>query len=635
MAVSNAEKARTKKWQDRINSANKLYDKWSERYQTAKLEDYYLGRQWQGLGITEEDAKKLYVINLVFATIETNKPSMIFQNPQVRFSVKPTHADDLMTNAEERVRLCQDTVQSFIDDPDFGFVEETSLALHEAHFRYGIIEVGYTGDWIDNPEAGKPVLKEKDPDRAGGKEGEEQEEPQAVIDSEGKPVIQPDRIPQSENLFLKRIPASQFRCSISSKNRASQNDWVGYYEWHYVEDIKANPLYKKGAKDLKASGSLNSELRDTPGDDETEADSERRSGMVKVWKIWDIRGKKKKVIADGHERFLQEGENYSFLPLAFLRLYPVLDSFYPCPPVHQWVGPQDEINETRDAQRAHRRRFYRRYTRMQGAIDDVEMEKLETGGDGVCAISNVPNPIQEVPLAPMGGDAWQHLDASRSDFLQISGTGGDQRGIAESETATQASIIDRHNNLREGSARNRVQTWLAEISRLMLLTMRESMALPFWIKKNVDVTAIEANQGSEIMRVAQLWQEIHAEELGTTDVEVQIDLSTMSPISQEQERNSWNQILGLLTNPNLTMVLSMSPVLLKKTLRLYGVTSQTEQMEVAKVMQQIMMMQMAQAQAAAAEKEGAPGSAGPAPGLDDANSVPPGETPAEMQGTVQ
>ena len=195
--ANRTEKARVKKWQDRILSATKLYEKWSDRYNTAKLEDYYLGRQWQGLGLTEEDANKRYTINLVFATVETNKPSLIFQNPQVRFSVRPSQADDLNSNSEERVRLCQDTVQSFIDDVDIAFVEETSLALQEAHFRYGIIEVGYSADWIQNPDAGKPILQEKDPDKVGVEEGQDPPEPKAVIDSEGQPVIHPDRLVRS------------------------------------------------------------------------------------------------------------------------------------------------------------------------------------------------------------------------------------------------------------------------------------------------------------------------------------------------------------------------------------------------------------------------------------------------------
>lgn len=638
MATSRTEKARVKKWEDRVRQGNKLYDKWDERYSTSKLEDYYLGQQWSGQGLTEEEAAKRYVINLVFATIETNKPSLAFHNPQVRMSVKPAQADDLQTTAEDRVKLCQDTVQSFIDDEGFGFSEETSLALQEAHFRFGVIEVGYSSNWIENPNAGKPMLQEKDKNAAGSAESESAEtEPKPMLDSDGNVVMEPEVSVIDEQLFLKRIPADTFRCSISSKNRISRNDWVGYWEWHYVEDIKRNPLYKKGASGLKAGGTLAKDLQTEVDDAEDQDERDNRNGMVKVWFIWDLRAKAKKIFVEGHDKFLMESEPFKFLPHAILRFYPSLNSFYPCPPVSQWIGPQDEINETRDAQRAHRRRFYRRYTMPRNAMDDEEKEKIETGGDGVIAITNQPNPLTPVPDAPMGGDVWSHLDASKNDFMTVSGVSGDQRGVAESETATQANIIDQNARLREGAARTKVQTWLAEIAHLMLLTIRESMALPFWIKRNVDSTAIEANQGIEALRVAQLWEEITSEDLGDSDVEVSIDLSTMSPIAQEQERNQWNAVLGLLTNSQLMMILGQSPALLKKTLRLYGITSQTEQMEIMKVIQQTIIMQLA-AQAAAAgvppegEGEGPVATPGSPGGRSNGPPPRPGETPAELEG---
>lgn len=625
-----SEKARVKKWEDRVRAADKLYDKWSERYNTPRLEDYYLGRQWQGL--PEEEAQKRYVINNVFATVETNKPTLVFQNPQVKMSVRPGKADDLGSHAQDRVTLCQDTVQSFIEDPEFGFVEDTVLALHEAHFRFGVIEVGYTADWIDNPDAGKPMLREKDPEAAGGDEADESE-PAPMLDSAGQPVMQPDMLVERENLYIKRIPASTYRCSISSKNRVSRNDWVGYYEWMFTEDIKANPAYKKGARGLKPGGVLKRELQDTPEDGEDAETMDQRSGMNKVWKVWDLRKKVKKIFVEGHDKFLLEAEPFNFLPHAVLRFFPVLDSFYPCPPVSQWIGPQDEINETRDAQRAHRQRFYRRYTRMRGAIDDEELEKLETGGDGVVAISNQPNPLQEVPLAPMGGDVWSHLDASKMDLMTVTGVSGDQKGVAESETATQANIIDQHSRLREGSARAKVQTWLAEVAHLILLTIREDMALPFWVKRNVDPVAIPENQGSEVMRVAQLWQEISATELGSSEVDVTIDLSTMSPVAQADERNAWNAILGLLTNPNLMMVLGTSPALLKKTLRLYGITQQTEIAEINKAIEMFLTMQVA-AQAAQTMGADAEGKGGGVAAGGSKLPPRPGETPAELQGTM-
>lgn len=565
------EEDRVKTWQDRLHSAGKLYKSWSEEFDTDRLEKYYKGKQWRGL--SEEEASKRYVINLVYSTIEVNKPSLIFHRPQIRVQPRPGRANTFGSTVMERARVVQDTVQTFIDDPDVDFALETSLALQEAHFRFGVIEVGYTADYVDNPNAGKPVLKE------------DKETP--VRDSQGNTVMEPSVVPRREDLYVKRIPSSSFRVSLSSTNSLSRNDWVAYCEWHYLEDLKRNPVYKTTG--LKSSGVIREELREIIEDEE---DLDARQGMVKIWKIWDIRSGKRHVIADGHKKFLLEDEPFSFLPFAIMKFHEILDSFYPLPPVYQWMDPQDEINETREMQRAHRRRFYRRYTMMKGAMDEPELQKLETGGDGVVAESNVPNPLLPVPDAPLAADNWRHLDESKSDFLAVSGIGGDQRGVAESETATQASIIDVRARLRETSARTRVGEWLASIARLMMMTIRERMSLPFWIQRNLDPFS-----AADPSAIAMEWQKITSDDLGDIDIDIFVELSSMSPVTEEMERNSWNQVLALLTNPQLIMIMAMSEPVLRKTLALYGVKSENEIREVQRVAQQIIQMQMQQAQA--------------------------------------
>lgn len=581
------ESDRVKTWTERITTSTKLYDNWAEKYQTERLESYYLGFQWSGL--TEEEARKRYVINLVFSSIEVNKPALSFYKPEVRVQPRPAQSDDLFSNAEERARLCQDTIQTFIDSPDIDFFLETNLALHEAHFRFGVVEVGYTADFVDNPDAGKPVLKE---------------DKTVMVDAGGDPVTQGAHRLTNEGLYIRRIPAKTFRVAVSQKNKLTRNDWVGYYEWHYVEDVKRNKNYRNTAT-LKPSGVLKSDLR-SPGDGSQE--NKEHHGMVKIWKIWDLRRKVRHVIAQDHDKFLQEDKPFSYLPFAVIKFHEILDSFFPLPPVFEWLGPQDEVNETREMQRAHRRRFYRRYTYKDGAIDIEELQKLEDGGDGVYAKANTETPLQPVPDAPLSSDVWQHLDASKLDFMTVSAIGGDQRGVAESETATQANIIDQRSRLRETSSRTRVANWLAEISRLMLLTLRDNMAMPFWVRRNID--AFAAAQGSpEPQRVAELWKQISVDDIDI-DFDVFIDLASMSPVTEDVQRMSWNQVLAIITNPAILSILSKSEALLRKTLVLYGIRAENEIQEIKRVMMEtVMEMQMA-AMMQAEGAEGGPKAAG-------------------------
>jgi hypothetical protein len=306
-------------------------------------------------------------------------------------------------------------------------------------------------------------------------------------------------------------------------------------------------------------------------------------------------------------------------------------------------------------QRAHRRRFYRRYTVDPGA-DENELKKLEEGGDGVYA--KIPNAQAPIPVAdaPLDGSIWRHLDESKLDYVQVSGVSYEQRGVAESETATQATILDARSRIRESSARTKVSTWLAETSRLILLTLRDKMTLPFWVKQNVDPWAAEINaQTAQIAEltaavtgqppdesskgpgtpeeVAQLWHEITTDELGDTDIEVFIDLASMSPVTEEMQRNSWSQVLVLFTNPSLLAIMAQSEVLLRKTLSLYGIRAESEIREIQRVARTL-VQQMQQAAMMQAQAKGEGGGAGASTSGTASNGMSGGGPAAQLMAEV-
>lgn len=248
-----ADKERVKNWQKRIDSADKVYKKWEETYRCQTLENYYLGHQWANQ--TSDLSQQKYVINLCFPSVEIKIPSLLFYRPQVRIEPRPAKTDDPNTNADQRASLLRDTLNTFLDDRSVKFKSQTTLALKEAFPRYGMIEVGYTADFIDNPNAKKPLLHEDGSEMKVGND----------------PVMNPDRMISRESLFVKRIPSKQFRVSIQGKNELNENDWVGYYEWHHPEDLKKSIRYKNTTT-LKATASITQEFSDS-----TDKSEERKS----------------------------------------------------------------------------------------------------------------------------------------------------------------------------------------------------------------------------------------------------------------------------------------------------------------------------------------------------------------------
>ena len=595
----------TKRWMERITSANKVYDKWHNRYRPDRLENYYAGKQWRGHPDVDLDKFDLYTINLFYGSVESSKPALLFHKPQFSVTPKPGRGDDLGGQADEQATLCQDTLQTFVDDPDVKFQPETALALHEAFFRYGVIEVGYSADFVDNPHADKPVLMT------------ENDQDSAMTDSDGQPVLQPERIVKHEQLFVRHIPAKQFRVSISAKNDLSANDWCGYYEWVYLDDLKRNPNYKN-TTNLKAGGAVDPSLRQTTR--ESRDEDEQHHGMCKVWKVYDIRQMERHVFVEGFDKPLQEGQDLKAIPFAVLKFHEVSDSWLPLPLTYNWQSPQDELNETRQQQRVHRQRFNRKYVTKTGNFADDELDKLLKGGDGTVAKANVDpaTAILPMPDAPLDGSVWVHLAATKEDFGQVSGIAGEQRNTASGDTATQASIMEGRSQIRESMQRSKVADWLGEIARLILITLRDKMSLEFWVKRNTD-PSIPNNP--EARRIAGLWQRIQASALGDFDMDVSVDVAGLSPVTQDSQRAQWMQLLALLSNPSILMLLGSSDLLLKKVISLYGIRQQSEVAEIQKSVQALstVLGQQAGQQGAGQPGAGQPGvtampGAGGAPG---------------------
>ncbi len=603
-----SDKERVAAWDKRVAASTKnVYEKWEEKFSCDMLEEYYYGQQWQGE--SAEWNQRKYVINIFYPSINIARPSMLFSLPKYKVTPRPTRIDDPMSDVEARAKLQEDTLNTYVQSPQLGFAMETGLAVLDGQFRFGVVQVGYTADFIDNPNAGKPVLRDDE----------------AMLDSDGAPVLEANVRLKSEGLFYKWIPGKTWRVSEKSHNRTSSCDWVGYFEWHLIDDLKANKRYKNTTT-IQATG----KAKGSPDDAQASDDEKANSGMVKTWFLWDIRGKKRYVFAQGGEKFFLE-ESFKFLPFACLKFDERLGEWLPLPPTYNWVHPQNELNDTREMQRVHRGRAIRRYLRKKGGIDQDEFDKLVNCEDMTCIEVNgdpstVMLPVQD---APLDRAAYANIPQTLDDFVRISGISGEEQQIADSQTATQANLIALAGKVREASRRLIVAQWLSELGRVTLLTLRENMALPFWIKTSIDPSSPLAAQ--EAQEVALLWKQIVTDQLGDIDNDITVDITSLSPIAQEQERDSWLAFLQLIINPQLGAVLSQSPTLLRKTAGMFNIHNERDIQEVSKAMEAAaMMFAQAQAQQMAAKSGGGGTGPGPTPSNKDIAGQLSQQLPVEL-----
>lgn len=603
------EKRKVRIYQAEIDAGCHVWDKWNTDYKCDQLEDYYTG-----IGHWEEAERSNYTINLCYSKLEARIPSLMFYNPRVRVKPKPARADDPFTAIDERSKLLEDTADCLMNEEKVGFFDATQLALREAHYRFGIVQVGYTADYIDNPGMGKPMLDD------------ETKEP--MIGSDGIPVEEGPYLLQEESLYVKRIPAATVRVPVNGRNIPEHNDWIAYYEFVSVDDIRKNPRYSNVDK-VKSTAKMKKEFEEHYYEsDDKEETIIKRHDMVKIWRCWDFRSRTFYIWPDGGNFFLIPGEPFAFWPCAVLKFHERMDEFYPLPPLMNWISPQDELNETRQMQRVHRRRFKRRFLRTKGFCSPAEWDKLEQGDDGTCVEVNNLDGLRAVEDAPLDTAIARNIPTTREDFTRVSGVGGEAENIPESQTATQAALIDNNTKVRETFARATVGKWLAKIVKLIILTARERMALPMWIERNVDPLSPGAQE--EVMRVATTWAAITHEDLGDFDFDVSVDLETLTPETREQERDKFMQVLGMVTQPQNAILLSASPTLLKRVLDLWNIRGARD---VAEISQAIQITAMAMA-GMANGTIGGPGAPGGGPGGSPGGGRKPGSSPTPKPGPI-
>lgn len=551
-------------WSTRRELANRRYKRWAERFRTSTAEKYYYGEQWNNLDFNGYNA---YVTNEIFAAIDVKMPSLLFSEPVFNVKPKPGKTDVDIDAASKRAMLRQHVLNYFAAEEKTGLGTAVETSVLDAFFRFGIVEVGYSAEWIDNPNAGQPVLKS---DREN------------TYSAEPEIVYEPPKLPQKERIYVKNVPAENFRVGgLESTEALDRCSWCGYWEWYRLDDIVATYNLKNVGWYNRSGDYDDSLIEEGVLDDEIKA-AQDRSKLVRVWKIWDRDEKIKLTILDSTGEIIRKTK-FKRLPLIDLRFRRRLKSWFPIPPVYNWLSPQDEMNETREAARSHRRRYVRKYIYDGAAFEDEnELDKLQNGGDGSFAKSDKPlttPPVIALPNADLGAHHGEMLQVSRVDFDNVAGVTPEQRGQAQDTTATQANLIDARSDIRENRDQYVVAQFLNRIGREILYQVREKLTnrilIPIYQDASEDLSPIGEFQLNEVT-----WQEINTDALGDEDMEVSVTVSSLSPVSMQKQKESFLEFLAIMAQYEAT---ALSPRLVRAVANMVNFTDETAIQEYQKM----------------------------------------------------
>jgi hypothetical protein len=586
-----------KDWQERIQRAKKVRENWYEKFRVATCYEYRDGIQRPDYFKESE----WITINLVYASLEAILPSLYSVDPYFYMSLKRSfHPHPMMIALyEQRGRVRQSMLNYY--KTELKLKRKSRMAILDSFFQYGVIKVHTTGDLAENPLAGEQI---RDGDGA-------------VTDDNGEPLVHPDFLPANMAYQLNRIHPSDFLVDEDAGPLEEDVSWKAQRIVRPLRDVENDRRYAaKGRRKLKAT-EVSQDLRDreerkkgtsraVAGRDEMKAE------LVVLWEIYDLRNRQWLTIAEGLEdEFLRKPGDLppgvETDPFVDLRLTLRDDSWYPLPPVSQWLDAQREYDEGRSMMLRHRKNVAtRKYAALDQAFSDPdeELAKLEYAYDGM--VLRYQNPVGYVPVTPIQDaplDQAVHAEAAylHKDFDDLA-VGSNQRGATRGvESATEAGILEARTRMREGDRLGAVTDFLIDISK----------KLDQQIQANItedQAVRVTGPQGDfwELIRTGD-YEEISGE------FEYRIDVGSTQLALPEVERAQWTAFLGLLAGaPQLLL----SKRLLMKQAELHHIEDEAMIEELHQIGKQMMSGQLPM-----------PGAQGSQPGAPD-----PATRPASLQG---
>jgi hypothetical protein len=461
---------------------------------------------------------------------------------------------------------------------------QVRLAVLSAFIAMGVVKVGYTADFESNPgggefatdDAGNLVIDARSglPKLARG-DFVRNEDGIPVIDPDtGLPILKPGERLTNEHFFVKWVPWDAMLFDPEGMNDFSQHAWVAEEWLRPTEDVKRDTNFKHRTH-IRATESLQQgQDGDAPAmgietsmDSEVQTDEARTRGYT----IYDFKKRRILVLVDAardnsgnHDFFVRNDPlppEQEHGPYVFLRFNEVPKRWEPMPDVTPLKSPQEQINILNSKVITHISRADRKYGYTPDAFESQEeKEKLQGGGDmSFTELPQGPNSVWPIPVAQMDQAVYAAIPNLDRSFDELAGQPAEARGVAKAETATQASILENRNVMRESDRRdNLIHDFIADVGRKLLQTMKANMTMPIWVSIADATTPYPFDEGGRFVTQDDLQDE--------ADVEIQV--GSMLPKTNAVMRQQFSTVMATLAQAPF---LAASPKLLERLFELFEV----------------------------------------------------------------
>jgi len=506
------------KWKNRLVNAHKQHEKIEKVIKRGH--DYYRGKQ-ESFGQYED----FIVENTVFSNIKTILPSIAINNPKIlvyarkKPYVTRRGGEPFLVNTVESAKVKQLQLNYWYTH--LKAHRQVKKAVLDALIGvWGILQLGYT------------VRTEK-------------------IGKKGRLLQVEEYIREQSPFIIRRSPLDFRKDPFSKDHHLSDAEWVALRWVKRLEDVQENPGFRN-TKDLmpnfryKVDGA-ESDAMTKPIRDSGDMDTDRVEG----WDILDKRDEKIITIVEGHDRELQVRD----WPQTFDGGFPIEviffnenpDGDFPLSETDQYIDLQDVLNEMNSAQLAHVRKVsQRKYISRKGAFNEDEKYKLERGGDGTVAESDidVDKAIKDLKDANVSQDLYVTIASVRNGIRGLAKVPAFEQGVAEKfDTATEPALISQGLSApradRQRVVESFVENTVSKLDKIIQQTVTsEEIPLSesdFAFAKSLAPTRLASIVGLEGRQILLPWLNLTKDEI-QGDYEYEIELGSMQPRNEETKK---------------------------------------------------------------------------------------------------
>lgn len=361
---------------------------------------------------------------------------------------------------------------------------------------------------------------------------------------------------QGNKIVAERVSPFDMFVDPEAKNNWRKARYLIHRTYRPVKEVKENPNYTN-TKNLQATEKLSEELT---GAEKLPPEFQDDIKRVELWEIHDRENDKLRVHATGHEKWLRNDKEHPYKNIEdfifeMLRLIEVPDKFYPMSSVAPIESPCKELNKTRTQLMNHRKRHKRIVLYDRNKIKPDEMDKVEKSETmsfiGIDAWETGKEPMWPVPDLQLGADVYAIEKIIKDDITRIYGQSeyqraGEQPGVS---TATEAMMIERGQKLRPDEMLDIIQDFCVDIAKKRLQMMKEFYSANHMYRFAGDLGEIQ-------------WGNFTKDDI-QGEYDVDIEVASSMPWSEEMRRKMNMDALNLLSNPQLQVQLQREGVEIK------------------------------------------------------------------------